>query len=157
MSEIDISKIQVPRFKTINGFKTTPKYSGIMKKIRAKNTKPEVIFRKTLWKSGLRYRINTKDIPGRPDLIIRKFKLAIFIDGDFWHGYNWTHKKTKIKSNLNYWVPKIERNMQRDLEITKLLTERKWTVLRFWEHQIHKNLAQCVMEVIEIITLLQAS
>jgi len=75
-----------------------------MKRIKANNTKPEIFFRKALWNLGIRYRLKDGRIPGKPDIIMKKYKLVIFIDGDFWHGYNWAIKKTKLKSNINYWV-----------------------------------------------------
>jgi len=97
-------KIAVPRFEASNGFETSEKNSNIMKRIKANNTKPEIFFRKALWNLGIRYRLKDGRIPGKPDIIMKKYKLVIFIDGDFWHGYNWAIKKTKLKSNINYWV-----------------------------------------------------
>ena len=102
-----------------------------MSKIRGKNTKPELLFRKALWKEGLRYRVDSKQLPGRPDVSIKKYKLAIFIDGEFWHGYNWDERKAKLKSNRDFWIPKQKRNMQRDREVNEQLREIDFTVFRF--------------------------
>lgn len=143
--------IKVPRFKEGEGFHATQKSSAIMKKIRSKNTKAEVILRKALWNNGCRYRLHAKLIVGRPDIIFPKQKVVIFVDGDFWHGYNWPEKKKRLVANKAYWVPKIERNIQRDLEITKQLLENGWFVVRFWEHEVYKQLTECVEKVLKII------
>ncbi|WP_179004340.1 very short patch repair endonuclease [Winogradskyella forsetii] len=140
-------KIKVPRFNEESGFYTTKKRSKIMSKIRAKNTKPELLFRKALWKKGVRYRVDSKKLPGRPDVSIKKYKLAIFIDGEFWHGYNWDERKDKLKSNRGFWIPKIERNMQRDREVNDQLTELGFTIFRFWDHEVKNNLKTCINDV----------
>ena len=119
-----------------------------MKKILAKNTKAEVMLRKALWHYGYRYRLHSKKIIGRPDIIFAKYKIAVFVDGDFWHGYNWQEKKKRIGTNKAYWIPKIERNMQRDTEVTQTLLIQGWKVIRFWEHEIKKSLEGCAGEVI---------
>lgn len=137
-------KIKVPRFNEESGFYTTRAKSKQMSKIRAKNTKPEMIFRKALWKTGYRYRVHSKKLIGKPDILLDKHKTIIFIDGDFWHGYNWKEKRDKIKSNRKFWIPKIERNMQRDLEVNLFLIENGYKVFRFWEWQIKKDLASCL-------------
>lgn len=97
-------------------FNTTAERSKNMSKIRSKNTQPEILLRKALWSEGIRYRLNLAKLPGKPDIVINKFKLAIFVDGSFWHGYKWDEKKIKIKSNKEYWLNKIERNIERDNE-----------------------------------------
>jgi DNA mismatch endonuclease, patch repair protein len=88
-----------------------------MSKIKSKNTKPEIIFRKDLWNRGIRYKIKNKNISGNPDLVIRRRKLVIFIDGEFWHGHDWKKKKNKIKNNRDYWIRKIEGNIKKDKKI----------------------------------------
>ncbi len=143
--------IKVPRFREENGFYTTKERSKLMSKIKAKDTKPEIMFRKALWAKGYRYRKNVKKLPGKPDIVINKAKLVIFIDGEFWHGYNWEEKKKTIKSNRAFWIPKIERNMQRDKEVEIELVKLGFTVFRFWEQQIKKQLETCINEVIEHI------
>ncbi len=144
-------KIMVPRFSAELGFRTTKSRSLIMSKIRSKNTKPEVILRKKLWSVGIRYRINVDSLPGRPDIVIKKARLIVFVDGEFWHGYNWEEKKKKIKSNRGFWIPKIERNMQRDSENNKKLKQLGYKVFRFWEHQIKANIEGPANKVISFI------
>lgn len=148
MSYEDNNKIKVPRFEEEAGFYTTKKRSKLMGKIHGKNTKPEMLFRKALWAKGVRYRVNNKKLPGKPDVSIKKHSLAVFIDGEFWHGYNWTEKKGKLKSNRNFWIPKIERNMQRDQEVNRQLTEMGYTVFRFWEKEIKNSLNRCINDVL---------
>jgi len=140
--------IKVPRFREENGFYTSPKRSKIMSKIRGKNTKPELAFRKALWAVGYRYRIDYKKLIGRPDILLKKYKTAIFIDGEFWHGYNWEERKTKIKSNREFWIAKIERNMQRDNEVNQELQRLGYTVFRFWQKEIDLNLEGCLKTVL---------
>ena len=123
-----------------------------MSKIKSKNTKPEQKLRKILWALGLRYRLNVKSLPGKPDIVLRKYKLVIFIDGEFWHGYNWKEKKEKIKSNREFWIPKIERNIQRDKEVNEQLWLMGFIVIRFWDHQINQNLNWCLNLIIEKIS-----
>lgn len=142
-------RIKVPRFKEESGFYTTPKRSKIMSKIRGKNTKPELAFRKALWAAGYRYRIDYKKLIGKPDIALKKYKTVIFIDGEFWHGHNWEERKQKIKSNREFWIPKIERNIQRDGEVNQALKAMGYTVFRFWESDIKKNLDSCLQEVLE--------
>ena len=141
-------KIKVPRFNEESGFYTTKERSKIMSKIRGKNTKVELLFRKELWKKGVRYRVDSKKIPGKPDISIQKYKLAIFIDGEFWHGYNWPERKKSIKSNQAFWIPKMERNMQRDQEVNHQLKEMGYTVYRFWANEIKKDLDTCVNDIL---------
>src|SRR5687767_7673824 len=97
-----INTIKIPRFTEATGFYATPKSSALMKKIRSKNSKAEIKLRKALWGLGLRYRLHKKMV-GKPDLIFIRKKLVVFIDGDFWHGYNWEERKAKLKSNRDYW------------------------------------------------------
>lgn len=118
-----------------------------MQAIKSKDTSIELLLRKALWQEGIRYRKNYKKLPGKPDIAITKYKIAVFCDSDFWHGYDWENRNQRIKSNRDYWIPKIERNMQRDKEVTTQLQAAGWVVLRFWEWQIRKHLAECVDEV----------
>ncbi len=118
-----------------------------MSKIRGKNTRPELLFRRALWAQDVRYRIDNKRLPGRPDIAIKKHKLAVFIDGEFWHGYDWEERKAKLKSNRGFWIPKIERNMQRDREVNAQLETLGFTVFRFWESEVKTNLKTCINDV----------
>ncbi|TDU43178.1 T/G mismatch-specific endonuclease [Gelidibacter sediminis] len=147
----DEPKIIVPRFNEESGFYTTKKRSKIMSRIRGKNTKPELLLRKALWSKNIRYRIDSKTLPGKPDISIKKYKLAIFIDGEFWHGYNWDERKDSIKSNRKFWIPKIERNMQRDRQVNQELVEMGYTVFRFWTKEIFNDLDRCVNDILVFI------
>jgi DNA mismatch endonuclease, patch repair protein len=140
--------IIVPRFNEANGFYTTKQRSELMGKIKSQNTKPELKLKKALWKLGFRYRKNVKKLPGTPDIVFPKDKIVIFVDGEFWHGYNWEEKKTKIKTNRDFWIPKIERNIQRDKKNNQLLSESGWYVLRFWEHEIKNDFENCISQII---------
>ncbi len=142
-------RIKVPRFNEAEGFYTTPERSKIMGKIRGKNTKPELAFRKALWEAGYRYRIDYKKLIGKPDVALKKYRTVVFIDGEFWHGYNWEERKQKIKSNREFWIPKIERNMQRDEEVNNELKALGYTVFRFWESEVKKDLNRCLDKVLE--------
>lgn len=130
---------------------TTAERSSLMKKIRGMNTQPEIKLRKALWAKGYRYRKNFSALPGKPDIVLPKPKIAIFIDGEFWHGYNWEEKKPRIKTNREYWVTKIERNIERDKVNTRLLEDMGYTVLRFWEVEIKKNLEDCIEKIETVV------
>jgi len=144
-------RIKVPRFNEESGFYTTPERSKIMGKIKGKNTKPEMAFRKALWATGYRYRVDYKKLIGKPDIVLKKYKTVIFIDGEFWHGHNWEVRRHKIKTNREFWIPKIERNIQRDKEVNTELNRLGYTVFRFWETEIKKDLERCLKEVISHI------
>lgn len=116
-----------PKFSKENGFTTSTERSELMRKIRSRNTKPEIRLRKALWRSGIRYRLNVKKVYGSPDILISKYRIAIFVDGELWHGFNWNVKRDSIKSNRDYWIPKIERNMERD---TKLIANWHLMVIK---------------------------
>jgi DNA mismatch endonuclease (patch repair protein) len=118
-----------------------------MSHIRSNDTSVEVLLRKALWHEGIRYRKNIKTLPGKPDIAITKYKIAIFCDGELWHGKDWENKKQKIKTNRDYWIKKIERNMERDIENEKKLENMGWTVIRFWGKEIKKYLMECVNEI----------
>lgn len=126
-----------------------------MKAIKSKDTRIELIIRKALWKQGIRYRKNYSKLPGKPDIAITKYKIAIFCDSEFWHGKDWDVAKCKIQSNKEYWIPKIEKNIKHDEEVNKLLQELGWTVIRFWGKDIQKKPIDCIKSVIEIINSLK--
>lgn len=122
-----------------------------MRSVRSRNTLPEVVFRKALSSRGIRYRPYSTQLPGKPDIVLRSKKLAVFIDGDFWHGGQWSRRSlssleeqfTHTRSK-RYWLNKISRNVDRDLKATATLLKNGWTVLRFWESDLKKNLANCL-------------
>lgn len=109
-----------------------------MSKIRSKDTKDEVRLAKALWHRGHRYRKHNKTIFGTPDLSFKKYKIAIFVDGEFFHGKDWETKK-QPQSNIEFWRNKIERNRARDIAVNNYLRSRGWTVLRFWSSDIRKK------------------
>jgi DNA mismatch endonuclease (patch repair protein) len=143
--------IIVPRFNEENGFYTTKQRSELMSKIKAQDTKPEIKLKKALWNLGYRYRKNVRKLPGSPDIVFKKFKLIVFIDGEFWHGYNWDEKKLKIKTNRGFWIPKIERNMQRDAINNNLLSNEGWHVIRFWGKDIKNDFEGCINRIVNYI------
>lgn len=121
-----------------------------MSRIRSKDTKAEVLFRKTLWRLGFRYRKNYRKLPGTPDIALTRQKIAIFIDGDFWHARGHEAKPgEQIASHKKYWRQKLARNVERDKEVDDALTQEGWLVLRFWESEIQKDLERCVESVID--------
>ena len=124
-----------------------------MQAIRSKDTTIELALRKALWQKGIRYRRNYKGLIGKPDIVITKYRIVVFCDSDFWHGYDWDNRKSRIKSNQEYWIPKIERNMNRDKEVTTTLVEQGWIVLRFWEHSIRKNLENCLEDIEDAVSI----
>ena len=146
--EYSKERIIVPRFNEESGFYTTPERSKIMSKIRGKNTKPELAFRKALYANGYRYRLNYKKLIGKPDIALPKYKTVIFIDGDYWHGKNWEERKSKIKTNREFWIAKFERNIQRDIEVNLALKQINYTIFRFWASEINKELDYCLRKVI---------
>ena len=115
------------------GKKTPEQISYNMKQVKSKGSKIEVMLMKELWSRGLRYRKNVKSVYGKPDIAFICKKVAVFCDSEFWHGYNWEERKHDFKSNQEFWISKIERNIERDLEVTAKLELDGWTVLRFWE------------------------
>lgn len=122
-----------------------------MSRIRSKDTKIEVELRKELWSRGLRYRKNVKNVPGKPDIAFIGKKVAVFCDSEFWHGYDWEHRKNDIKTRREFWIPKIERNIQRDLEVNQLLEEQGWIVLRFWGKEIQKDVSGCADRIEKVV------
>ncbi len=124
-----------------------------MQAIKSTNTKDEVRLAKALWKLGYRYRKNNKKIFGKPDLTFASYKIAIFIDSEFFHGKDWEVQQLRIKSNREYWIPKIERNMKRDIEVNEFLLSKKWKVLRFWSKEIQKELESCIEKIRQEIEL----
>ena len=145
------NKIKVPRFNEESGFYTTKSRSKQMSKIRGKGTKPEIKFRKALWAKGFRYRVNYKNLIGKPDIVFKKYRIVIFIDGEFWHGFNWKEKREKIKTNRDFWIPKIERNIQRDEEVNSTLERMGYKIFRFWEHELKTDFESCFTKVVDYL------
>lgn len=122
---------------------TKEQRSKTMSRIRSKDTKAEVLLRKALYHEGYRYRKNYKELPGKPDIVLTKYKLAIFCDGEFFHGKDFDTKKP-VDENRDYWDKKIRRNMERDQEVNQMLAEAGWRVLRFWNKEIIKDIDNCL-------------
>ena len=124
-----------------------------MKQIKNKDSTIEVILRKALWKEGLRYRKNWGKLPGKPDIALTKYKIAVFCDSEFFHGKNWDELKIQLQrgNNAEFWISKISRNMDRDLEVNRLLCALGWTPVRFWGKEIKKDTDECVRTIKEII------
>ncbi len=127
--------------------------SDIQKKNRSRDTKAEMLLRRALWKLGVRYRLHDVRLPGKPDIIIAKARVVIFCDGDFWHGRNWRSRKAKLARGANaaYWLAKIETNIQRDRAKTRALEQLGWTVLRFWETDILRDLETVAQSAIRVV------
>lgn len=119
--------------------------SRIMSKVRSKDSKPELLLRRTLWHRGRRYRLHSKDLPGRPDIVFRSAKVVIFVDSDWWHGRilrekgEYELRKHLRGSRQDWWVGKLSRNVERDAEVTAALEELGWTVIRLWTSEIRED------------------
>lgn len=114
-----------------------------MQAIKNKDSEIEILLRRELWHRGLRYRKNVKSMFGHPDIVFMRNHVAIFCDSEFWHGYDWENKKLSIHTRREFWIPKIERNIQRDKEVNEKLRKDGWVVLRFWGKEIKNNVAAC--------------
>lgn len=124
-----------------------------MQSIKSKDTKIELILRRALWSRGIRYRKNYSQIPGKPDIAITKYKIAIFCDSEFFHGKDWEVLKPRLEksNNSEFWISKIYKNRERDDEVNKKLLFMGWTVIRFWGDEIKKHTDECVKVVEETI------
>lgn len=122
-----------------------------MQHVRNKDSQIELKLRHALWHAGFRYRKNVREIFGCPDIVFKKLKIAVFVDSEFWHGYDWENRKHDFKSRQDFWIPKIERNIVRDKEVNEKLTADGWMVLRFFGNEIKKNLDGCVRIVADAV------
>lgn len=122
-----------------------------MSKVKLKHGDAEVKLAKMLWHNGYRYRLNYQKLPGSPDIAILKFNIAVFIDGEFWHGYDWENKKLRLKRNREYWIEKIEENIVRDICNDRELLILGWTPIHFWSKEVMKNTEKCVLVIEELI------
>ena len=146
---------QEPRFQ---GDVSEKSHKG-MSRIRGSDTSIELALRKALWAKGYRFRKNYKKLPGRPDIVLVKYKIAIFCDGEFFHGKDWEVLKPKLANGKNpdYWVNKIQRNIDRDIEKDQELLFRGWTVIHFWGNDILKRTSECIKVIEETILELKIS
>lgn len=129
------------------GKKTPEQISYNMKQVKSKDSNIEQLLRKELWSRGIRYRKNVRKVFGNPDITFIGLKIAVFCDSEFWHGYDWENRKNDFKSNTDFWIPKIERNMERDKEVNEHLRSEGWIVLRFWGNEIKKNAQECADKI----------
>ncbi len=118
-----------------------------MQAVKCKGSKIETMLAKELWRRGYRYRKNDKSVFGKPDIAFRKYKIAIFVDSEFWHGKDWEIRKHEHKSNKGFWHRKIENNIKRDKEVNEVLLKSGWYVLRFWGKEIENDLLICVKKI----------
>ena len=132
-------------------YDTTPETRKRMSKVKLKNGTAEQLLAKQLWHLGYRYRKNYKGLPGSPDIVLSKYKVAVFVDGEFWHGQDWNNRKERLKRNREYWIEKIEENIQRDQRVNTELQDKGWIVIRFWEKEVLKNTTKCVDKVVSEI------
>ena len=121
--------------------------SALMAKVKPKNSQIELALRRELWGRGHRYRIHVRELPGTPDIVFTKKKIAVFVDSEFWHGHNWSVREARIGTNRSFWIPKIEATMARDLQVVAKLEALGWRVLRFWGNDIKKRLDWCVAKI----------
>lgn len=131
--------------------KTKEQISYNMKRVKNKDSEIEVMLRRELWSRGLHYQKNVTKIIGKPDIVFKGKMVAVFCDSEFFHGYDWENRKHDFKSNQDFWIAKIERNIQRDAEVNKMLEEAGWTVIRFWGKDIKKNCSECADKVEKIL------
>ena len=132
-------------------YDTTPETSRRMGRVRLKRGLAETALAKALWHSGIRYRLNFKKLPGSPDIAITRHHIAVFVDGEFWHGKDWEARKPRLNRNREYWIQKIEENMARDRRNDRELTALGWQVVRFWEKDVKKSPDRCADAVIAMI------
>jgi len=123
----------------------------VMSHIRSRNTKPELKVRKWLWSHGYRYRLNVKGVPGKPDIVMRRYRTAIFVNGCFWHGHEGCEKFKMPKSNVEFWEAKIRRNRERDCQNYQILKENGWQVLVLWECELTKKSFEATMQKVEVM------
>ncbi|HVW99873.1 MAG TPA: very short patch repair endonuclease [Candidatus Babeliaceae bacterium] len=122
-----------------------------MSRIRGKNTKPEILVRKFLYKKGYRYRLHVKGLPGKPDVVLKKYKTVIFIHGCFWHGHEGCKYYVLPKSNTDYWLPKIQGNIARGLLAEKELTKNNWKIVTVWECELKENADKVLNAIVDFI------
>lgn len=123
-----------------------------MSSVRGTNTKPELLLRKALWRKGLRYRLKS-ELPGKPDIVLSRYKVAIFVDGCFWHSC--PEHGSLPESNTSFWKKKIARNVERDHEVNALLEQNGWRIIRIWEHEIKQSIEKVVERVFSFVTSIQ--
>lgn len=132
-------------------YDTTPEIRKRMASVKLKNGKAEVLLAKCLWHRGFRYWKNSKKLSGSPDIAILKYRIAVFVDGEFWHGKEWQIKKGRLNKNREYWIEKIEENIARDKRDNERLESIGWRVIRFWEKDVLHDIEQCISDIEELM------
>lgn len=132
-------------------YDSTPETRKRMAKVKLKNGTAEQLLAKRLWHLGYRYRKNDKRLPGSPDIAITKYQIAIFVDGEFWHGKDWENRKERLKRNRTYWIEKIEENIARDERVDQELRAQGWIPLHFWEKDVLKDVDLCLDEILSCL------
>jgi len=122
-----------------------------MANVKLKGGDAESRLAKALWSKGYRYRKNCRKLPGSPDIAILKYNIAVFVDGEFWHGYDWSHKKERIRRNKSYWTEKIEENIARDRRNDMKLKTLGWIPIHFWSKEVLKDTQGCIDDIEDII------
>ena len=143
--------MKVPSF---SGFKPASQAASLAKRMnRSADTAHEKLLRRTLWRRGLRFRKNLADLPGKPDIVFVGERVAVFCDGDFWHGRNWQRLSAQLQQRANaaYWCQKIRANMLRDRRTTRLLKEQDWCVIRLWEGDIKSDPERAALQVERVV------
>jgi DNA mismatch endonuclease (patch repair protein) len=142
---------KVPRFSSFKPSSVTA--SRIKQRNRSHHTKAEVVLRKELWRRGLRYRLHATDLPGKPDIVFRGARVAVFCDGDFWHGRRWRERQPKLARGANapYWTAKIAANIARDRRNTRLLRTAGWIVVRLWETDVLRDVVRAAAKVERVV------
>jgi DNA (cytosine-5)-methyltransferase 1 len=154
----DVSKTPPRTTSKAPAKRSAEEISAIMRKVHGRDTTPELALRRALWTRGLRYRVNATELPGKPDIVLLSARLAIFVDGDYWHGNQFRTRKLaaledqfRATATKTYWLGKIRRNMTRDAANTSMLLSQGWSVLRFWESGLRADLEGCVAMVAQVV------
>ncbi len=131
-------------------YDTDARTSARMARTKLKRGDAEVRLAKALYREGYRYRLNDRRLPGSPDIAILRLRIAVFVDGEFWHGRDWEDKKPRLKRNREYWIEKIEENMSRDRRVEQELLAMDWVPIRFWAKDVEKDLGGCIKTIEEL-------
>lgn len=131
--------------------KTPLTRSEQMARVKSKNTSFEMLLRRELWRRGLRYRANDKTVFGKPDIVFKGKKIAVFVDSEFWHGKDYPNGRNIPKNNRDYWVNKIERNIARDSEVNRTLKKEGWKIIRIWSKDLKKDLEKHVEKIYRLV------
>lgn len=127
-----------------------------MRRIRSRNTEPELLLRRALHARGARYRLHDRSVPGQPDVVFRRARVAVFVDGDFWHGHQWKLRglarlEDQFSTNEQYWIRKINGNVERDRRVDQSLRQLGWVSLRIWESEVRATPRACAERVIAVV------